>query len=59
MSSTYSAFTCSKLIMETQKQSLKYVVKVNKHWNDVNDFIVKFEQISHIILVFPLLTLNK
>ena len=45
--------------METQKQSLKYVVKVNKHWNDVNDFIVKFEQISHIILVFPLLTLNK
>ena len=45
--------------METQKQSLKYVVKVNKHCNDVNNFIVKFEQISDIILVFPLLTLNK
>ena len=29
------------------------------HWRRSGVFIVNFEQNSHIILVFPLLTLNK
>ena len=37
------AFTCSKLTIETLKQGI---------------FIVNFEHISQLVLVFPLLTLN-
>ena len=29
------------------------------HWRRSNVYIVNFEQISHIVLVFPLLTLSK
>ena len=29
------------------------------HWNRSGVFIVNFEQISHIVVVIPLLTLNK
>ena len=39
------AFICSKSTMETVTRS--------------GVFIVNFEHISHIVLVFPLLTLNK
>ena len=41
---------CSKLITKTPEQH---------HWRHSGVFIVNFEQISHIILMFPLLTLNK
>ena len=40
---------CAKLTMKTEEQ----------HWRRSDGFIVKFEQISHLILVFLLLTLNK
>ena len=42
-------FTCSKLVIETLKQGVKYVQSV---------FIVNFEYISYHVLVFLLLTLN-
>ena len=45
-----SAFACSKLTVETLEQGLKYVQ------SDV--FMVNFEHISHLVLVFLLLTLN-
>ena len=41
------AFTCSKLTIETLEQGVKYGV-----------FIVNYENISHLVLVFLLLTLN-
>ena len=41
-----SVFTSSKLTTETLEQGVKYV------------FIVNFEHISHLVLVFLLLTLN-
>ena len=40
---------CSKLTMKTPEES---------HWRRSGIFIVDFEQISHIFLVFLLLTLN-
>ena len=47
-----AGFTCSKLTIETVEQGVKYV-QVNNMF-----FIVKFEYISHLALVFLLLTLN-
>ena len=44
-----SAFTCSKLTIETLEQGVKYRSGV---------FIVNFENISHAVLMFLLLTLN-
>ena len=44
------AFTCSKLTIETLKQDVNDVVLVSLFFN--------FENISHLILVFLLLTLN-
>ena len=41
---------CSKLTIKTLERH---------HWRCSDLFIVNFEQISHIILVFPLLTLDK
>ena len=40
---------------------LKITIKTieRHHWRCSGLFIVNFEQISHIILVFPLLTLDK
>ena len=40
-------FTCSKLTMEWCQ------------WRRFDVFIASFEQISHIILIFPLLTSNE
>ena len=46
-------FTCSKLTIEVLEQGVKYV-----HWRRSGAFIVNFERISHLVLVFLLLTLN-
>ena len=43
-----AGFTCSKLTIETVEQGVKYV-QVNNMF-----FIVKFEYISHLALVFLL-----
>ena len=44
-------FTCLKSIIETPEQSVKLIL--------CSLFIVNFEEISHIALVFVLLTSNK
>ena len=49
---TQLVFTCSKSTMKTPEQSVKSV-------QNSGLFIVNFEQILLIVLVFPLLTLNK
>ena len=45
---TQPAITCSKLTIET----------VQRHWRRSGVFIVNFEHISHLVLLFLLLTLN-
>ena len=61
---THTAFTCSKSIIE-KKRNVWNLFKVDnrdtrrRHWRRSCVFMVNFEQISHIILLFPLLTLNK
>ena len=50
-------FTCSKLIIETLEESVKYVQ--SEHWCRFSDAIVNFEHISPLFLVFLLLTLNR
>ena len=47
---TQRVFTCSKLIIETLEQGVK--------WRRSGVFIVNFKHISHLALVFLLLTLN-
>ena len=47
------AFTCSKLTIGTLEQGVKYV-----QWRRSGIFIVNFEHISHLVLLFLLLTLN-
>ena len=42
--------SCSKLKVKTPER---------RQWSHSGVFIVNFEQISHIVLVFPLLVLNK
>ena len=42
--------TCPKLAIKIPER---------RHWIRSGVFIANFEQISHIVLVFPLLTLNK
>ena len=49
------AFTCSKSTMETPEQCVKSVQSSVRS----GVFIVNFEQISHIVLVFPLPTLSR
>ena len=48
---TQSVFTCSKLTIKTLEQGVKYVRRSGV-------FIVNLEHISHLILVFLLLTLS-
>ena len=59
---TQPAFTCSKLIVKTLKvwKRSKSTTKTPKrrHWRRSGVFIVKFEHISHLLLVFLLLILN-
>ena len=45
---SYVAFSCLKLRIKTPEQGVKYYV-----------FIVDFEHISHLVLMFLLLTLNR
>ena len=59
------AFTCSKSTMEKAKQCVKFVISLLKVKDEdarmtlmTLTLIVNFKQISHIVLVFPLLNLN-
>ena len=53
------AFTCSKLATEALEQGVKYVQRhMRRQWRSSGAFIVNFEHVSHLVLVFPLLTLN-
>ena len=51
-STPQSAFTYSKLTIEILEQGVKY------DWRRSGVFIVNFEHISHLLLVFLLLTLT-
>ena len=50
---TQPAFTCSKLTIKTLEQGVKYVILLYLLY-----FIVNFEHISRLVLVFLLLTWN-
>ena len=58
-------FTCSKFTIETPEQGVKYVQSYAlktpepRQWRRSGVFIVKFEHISHLALVFLLLTLRR
>ena len=57
------AITCSKLTIEALEQGemcSKLTIKTPErhHWRHFDVFIVNFEHISHLVLVFLLLTLN-
>ena len=49
------AFTCSKLTVETLEQGVKYVQKCEIC---SGIFIVNFEHISHLVVVFLLLAVD-
>ena len=55
------AFSYSKLTIETLEQGMKYIQTIKtperRHWRS-GAFIVDFEHISHLVLVFLLLTLS-
>ena len=61
------AITCSNLTIDTPEQGVKYILnKVltittlkRQQWLRLGVFIVNFEHISHLILVFLLLILSK
>ena len=58
---TQPAFTYSKLTIETLEQRVKYIKVNNKDTRATPCsavFIVNFEHISHLVLVFLLITLN-
>ena len=50
---SHPAFTCWKLTIETLEEGVNY-----SQYRRSGVFIVKFEYISHLLLVFLLLTLN-
>ena len=54
---TQLAVTCSKLTIEMLEQGVNYVQICQ--WRRSGVFIVNFEHISHLVLLFLLLTLNK
>ena len=58
------AITCSKLTIETLEQGVKcsnLAIKIpeRRHWHRSGIFNVNFEHISHLVLVFLLLTLSR
>ena len=61
---SHPVFTCSKFTIETLEQGVKKCSKLQikiperRQWRRSSIFIVNFEHISHIVLLFPLLTLN-
>ena len=50
------AFTCSNSTIETIEKGVKYI---QRQWDRLGVFIVNFEHISHLVLVFLLLTLSR
>ena len=63
-SMSQQAITCSKLTIETLEQGRNMLKSNNKDtrttpWRRSGIFIVSFEQISHLVLVFLLLTLSR
>ena len=46
------AITCLNLTLETLEQGVKYVQR--RHWRCSGVFIVNFEHISHLAMVFLL-----
>ena len=58
---TQPAVTCSKLTIETLEQGVKYVQsqQERRQWRRSDVFVVAFEHISHLVLVFLLLTLSR
>ena len=60
MGSSQPAITCSKLTVETLEQGVKCVQSVKcVQWRRSGIFIVNFEHISHLVLVFLLFTLSR
>ena len=55
---TQQGNTCPKSTIKTLEKGVKYV-KEWRLWRRYGVFIVNFEYISHLFLVFLLLTLNK
>ena len=53
---TQLAFTCSNSTIETIEKGVKYI---QRQWDRLGVFIVNFEHISHLVLVFLLLTLSR
>ena len=53
------AILCSKLTIETLEQGMKYVPNTSRQWRHSGIFIVNFEHISHLVLVFLFLTLSR
>ena len=56
-------FSCSNLTIKTLEQGVKYVqsqqeIHPKDSWRRSSAFIVNLEHISHLVLVFLLLTLN-
>ena len=51
------AFTCSKLTNETLELGVKYFQSLQ--WRRSGISIVNFEHISHLVLLFLLLTLSR
>ena len=57
-----STITCSKLTIEALEQGVKYVSKLKIKTPERRQrrvFIVKFEHISHLVLLFLLLILSR
>ena len=50
------AFTCSKLTLETTEQVVKYLVLERPQWRRSGIFIVNFEHILYLVLVFLFIT---
>ena len=53
---TQLASTCSNSTIETIEKGVKYI---QRQWGRLGDFIVNFEHISHLVLVFLFLTLSR
>ena len=59
LSQSHLPFTCSKAALETSKQCVNLFNVINKDNRATPYFLVNFEQISHIVLVFPISALKK
>ena len=56
---TQPTFTCSKFSIETLETCSDLTIKTERRqWCCSGVFIVNFEHVSHLVLVFLLLTLN-